>query len=89
MKNTIQIPKAELFDKWVEDESTIELSDTPTKHDMSRATYVTKMDGKHWRYSYERSYNEGPQIYTDSITATEVEPVEVTTILWRSVEVAQ
>lgn len=83
--NTIKIPKKEIFDLWVEDESTIEIEEFATKHDCHRVVYVTKKDDKYWEYSIEYSYNDGAQIWGD-INATEVRPVEVKTIKWEKIK---
>ena len=61
--NTIKIPKKEIFELWVEDESTIEIEEFATKHDCHRTVYVTKKDDKYWEYSIEDSYNDGAQIW--------------------------
>ena len=80
----IQITKDELCEL-MEMDGVIELSDTPTKHDCSRVTFVVPKDGKYWKVSYERSYNDGIQ-GDFGIYKSEVEPYEVTVTKWRTVE---
>lgn len=84
--NTIKIPKKEVFESWVEDESTIEVDEWATKHDCHRVIYVTKKDDKYWEYSIEYSYNDGAQIWDDFVEAHEVRPVEVKSIKWEKVK---
>lgn len=84
--NTIKIPKKEIFDLWVEDESTIEIEEFATKHDCYQTDFVTKKDNKYWSYSIEFSYNDGAQIWGDFVEATEVRPVEKTVITWEKIE---
>jgi len=80
----IHITRDKLFEL-MEMDGVIELSDTPTKHDCSRVTFVVPKDGKYWKVSYERSYNDG--IQDDfGIYMSEVEPYEVTETKWRAVK---
>ena len=80
----IQITKDELYEL-MEMDGVIQLSDTPTKHDCSRVTFVVPKDGKYWKVSYERSYNDGIQ-GDFGVYKSEVEPYEVTVTKWRTVE---
>lgn len=83
--NNREIAEEDLFELWIEDESTIEVESFPTKHDCHVTVYVTKKDDKYWKYSVESSYNNGIQIY-GKIKAVEVEPVEVKAIEWRVIK---
>ena len=54
------------------------------QHDITIMTYVVKVDGKHWQFSFERSDGEGWLIYGD-IGAEEVIPREKMVIEWMKV----
>lgn len=80
---TKRITKDQLSDL-LENEDTIELSSSPTKHDISLTTCIVSDDGKKWKVFYEASYNNG--IMGDDFTMQEVEPYEVTVTKWRAVK---
>lgn len=79
--NTIEIPKQEIYDI-LEDENTIKIKEGAGKHDCHIETYVCKKDDKFYTFSISVSYQEGIQLYTDFITATEVKPIKKTIIDW-------
>lgn len=81
-----KIPKEEVIENWLEDSSTIEIEEYATKHDCHAVIYVTKNDDKYWKYTIEYSYNDGIQVWGDTITVTEVKPVEVLVTKWEVVK---
>jgi len=68
----------------IEDQLTIKLECAPGKHDMTKHNYVFEHDdGRYYKFGVDISYNEGIQIYGDTVKAIEVIPVQVTKTEWR------
>jgi len=79
----IQITKEKALDL-IEDQLTIKLECAPGKHDMTKHNYVFEHDdGRYYKFGVDISYNEGIQIYGDTVKAIEVIPVQVTKTEWR------
>lgn len=82
--NTIKLTKDEIIEI-IEDNTTKLIKETPTKHDCSSSEYVFAKDDKFYMFDVEYSYNDGLQIYGDTI-ATEVKQVEKIVKVWETVE---
>jgi hypothetical protein len=83
-QKSIALTKQDVFDV-LEDGLCKCVSETAGKHDCTTTTYVFPRDGKHYMFTLDHSYNEGLQLYDDSIQAVEVEPFEVKKIEYRPV----
>ena len=69
------------IEELVDDDETIELPSEYLKHDIVLMTYIAKHEDKFWKFSFERSNNEGWLIYGD-IDAVEVKKKEKVVIDW-------
>lgn len=80
MSTTFQVGVDSIFD-YIDDESAIEISSVPTKHDCHCVKYVTKVGEKYYMFSVEYSYANGI-VNSSDIDFDEVVPKEVTVTEW-------
>lgn len=80
----LSIPAKEIW-KYIEDDSTIEVSKEPTKHDCYVTDYVTKIDGKYYQFLVEYSRRDGILLDND-FDLEEVEPRETVVTTWHKVK---
>jgi hypothetical protein len=78
--NKLTIDKEELFEL-LEQDGTIEIDSSPTKHDCSLTTSIVYKDGKTYQVEYESSYENG--IEDDEFELVEVEPYKIEVTKWR------
>lgn len=71
----------EELEELVEQESTILISEEYQQHDITLLTYVAKVENSYYQFSFERSDDNGWQIY-GSVDAVEVKPQEKIVIEW-------
>ncbi len=81
--NTIELNKKEIHEI-IEEETTVLISESPTKHDCHLSEYVFKRGDKFYRFDVECSYNDGLQIYGE-IDAVEVKQIEKIVKVWETV----
>lgn len=74
----ITLSKAEVMDALEIGEV---IKESAGKHDCTTQTVVFPKDGKHYKFHVSVSYNEGVQVYGDTI-ATEVRAVQKNVTVW-------
>lgn len=63
--------------------TTQQIGESSGKHDVHTETYVTEIEGKHYKFRIFVSYNNG--IEMDEVDLVEVKPEEKTVIEWKEV----
>lgn len=71
----------EEIEELVEQEDTLLISEEYQQHDITLLTYVVKIEDSYWKFSFERSDDNGWQIY-GSVDAAQVKPREKIVIEW-------